>query len=95
MVIMFNTNNIQVTKEELKILFFKKDKLLTDDDLFLDFYQFMQFALNKVCDQDFRIFMRKLKKKKNENLTKIDTNTNPNTNPKLKTYMETENKKSR
>ena len=64
MVIMFNTNNIHVTQEELKSLFFKKDQKLQDDELYLDFYQFMEFALNKVCDQDFRLFMRKLKKKK-------------------------------
>ncbi len=65
MVIMFKTNNIKVTQEDLKTLFFKDDKNLQDDELFLDFYQFMEFALNKVCDQDFRLFMRKLKNKRN------------------------------
>lgn len=73
MVIMFNTNNIHVTKEELKNLFFKKNVKLQDDELFLDFYQFMEFALNKVCDQDFRLFMRKLKKKKIDSSTKKNT----------------------
>jgi len=67
LVIMFNSNNINVTKDELKALFFKKEQKLSEDELYLDFYQFMEFALNKVCDQDFRIFMRKLKNKKNEN----------------------------
>lgn len=64
MVIMFKTNNIKVVQEDLKTLFFKDDKKLSDDDLYLDFYQFMEFALNKECDQDFRLFMRKLKNKK-------------------------------
>ncbi len=64
MVIMFKTNNIKIAQEDLKTLFFKDDKKLQDDDLYLDFYQFMEFALNKECDQDFRLFMRKLKNKK-------------------------------
>lgn len=63
MVNMFNTNKIPVIQDELKSLFFKSDKKLQDDELYLDFYQFMEFALNKICDQDFRLFMRKLKKK--------------------------------
>jgi len=62
---MFKTNNIKVVQEDLKTLFFKDDKKLQDDELFLDFYQFMEFALNKECDQDFRLFMRKLKNKRN------------------------------
>jgi hypothetical protein len=64
MVVMFKTNNIKVVQEDLETLFFKSDKKLSDDDLYLDFYQFMEFALNKECDQDFRLFMRKLKNKK-------------------------------
>lgn len=67
MVIMFKTNNIKVVQEDLKTLFFKDDKNLQDDELYLDFYQFMEFALNKQCDQDFRMFMRKLKNKKPAN----------------------------
>ncbi len=97
MVIMFNTNNIHVTKQELKDLFFKNGEKLSDDDLFLDFYQFMEFALNKVCDQDFRIFMRKLKKKKNDNLEKnLITKMNKKTNNniiKIKNLTESDNKK--
>lgn len=69
---MFNTNHICATINELVTLFFK-DKVIKQDEimsLFLDFYQFMEFALNK--DQDFRFFMRKIKEKykksgKNEN----------------------------
>ena len=64
MVVMFKTNNIKVVQDDLKTLFFKDDKKLQDDELYLDFYQFMEFALNKVCDQDFRLFMRKLKNKR-------------------------------
>jgi len=63
MVVMFKTNNIKVVQEDLETLFFKSDKKLSDEDLYLDFYQFMEFALNKECDQDFRLFMRKLKNK--------------------------------
>lgn len=61
MVTMFNTNNIPVVTEELLALFFKGKKLPKGEDPYLDFYQFMEFALSKVSDQDFRGFMRKLK----------------------------------
>ena len=57
----------------------------------------MEFALNKVCDQDFRIFMRKLKKKKNDNLEKnLITKMNKKTNNniiKIKNLTESDNKK--
>jgi len=71
MIIMFKTNNINVTKDELKSLFFKKDQILQDDELYLDFNQFMEFALNKICDQDFRLFMRKLKTKTKEKANRL------------------------
>lgn len=64
MVVMFNTNKIPVEEEELVGLFFKDKKLRKDEEPYLDFYQFMLFALSKASDQDFRSFMRKLKKKK-------------------------------
>ena len=64
MVVMFNTNKIPVEEEELVGLFFKDKKLRKDEEPYLDFYQFMLFALSKACDQDFRSFMRKLKNKK-------------------------------
>jgi hypothetical protein len=63
MVTMFNTNNIPVETEELLNLFFKDKKLPKGEDPYLDFYQFMEFALSKICDQDFRLFMRMLKVK--------------------------------
>ena len=66
MTTMFNTNNINVTEEELCDLFFKGKKYKKADinKLYLDFFQFMNFALSKKSDQDFRIFMRKIKEKK-------------------------------
>lgn len=60
---MFNSNNIEATIKELAGLFFEGLKVIPDDldKLYLDFYQFMQFALGK--DQEFRLFMRKIKEK--------------------------------
>lgn len=95
MVIMFNTNNIHVKKEELKALFFKKNLKISDDELFLDFYQFMEFALNKVCDQDFRNFMRKLKKKKIEKSIKDKDNLLKSKESKSKIKLTAHSKKSK
>ena len=60
---MFNQNNIFADLNELVNLFFKNNKPKKKNimNLYLDFYQFMQFALNK--EQDFRNFMREIKKK--------------------------------
>ena len=73
MVEMFNQNHIEATLEDLRNLFFKEKKVKKEDimKLYLDFYQFMNFALTK--DQDFREFMReiKAKRKKNEKNTGI------------------------
>jgi hypothetical protein len=74
MVVMFNTNKIPVEEEELVGLFFKDKKLRKDEEPYLDFYQFMLFALSKACDQDFRSFMRKLKKKKADESKAINAN---------------------
>ena len=65
MVTMFKTNHIDVTEDDLCSLFFKGKKFRKEDinKLYLDFYQFMQFALSKASDQDFRVFMRKIKSK--------------------------------
>lgn len=65
MVTMFQTNHIEVNEDELCSLFFKGKTYRKQDinKLYLDFYQFMQFALNKKSDQDFRVFMRKIKEK--------------------------------
>ena len=66
MTTMFNTNNINVTEEDLCGLFFKGKKYKKEDinKLYLDFFQFMNFALSKKSDQDFRVFMRQIKEKK-------------------------------
>jgi hypothetical protein len=70
---MFNKNKIEVVEEELLQLFFK-DKNVRPEDAYLDFYQFMQFALSKEADQHYRNFMRKVKirllKKKEEEMNK-------------------------
>ena len=69
---LFKQNNINVDINDIKELFFnnKKNKNNKDEpnnSLYLDFYQFMNFALTR--DQDFRQFMRKvkIKNKKEEN----------------------------
>ena len=66
MTTMFNTNNINVTEEDLCGLFFKGKKYKKEDinKLYLDIFQFMNFALSKKSDQDFRVFMRQIKEKK-------------------------------
>ena len=64
MVEMFNQNHINASLEDLRNLFFK-DKHVKKEDimkLYLDFYQFMNFALTK--DQDFRQFMREIKERR-------------------------------
>ena len=64
MVEMFNQNHIKATTKELVNLFFKGKKFREEDimKLYLDFYQFMNFALTK--DQDFREFIREIKLKR-------------------------------
>jgi hypothetical protein len=70
MVEMFQTNKIPVEQDQLVKLFFNEKRPKRDEDLYLDFYQFMLFALSNTSDQDFRIFMRELKKRKAEELKK-------------------------
>ena len=73
---MFKTNHINVTEDDLCSLFFKGKKYRKEDinKLYLDFFQFMNFALSKSSDQDFRIFMRKVKEKilKEKELERIE-----------------------
>ena len=64
---LFKNNGIEVEIDEIKDLFFKdlkntKSKNAPINLLYLDFYQFITFALSK--DQDFRLFIRKIKQKK-------------------------------
>lgn len=87
MVTMFKTNHIEVTEDDLCSLFFKGKKFRKEDinKLYLDFYQFMQFALSKSSDQDFRIFMRNIKEKimkekANQNKSTITNNNEINDN---------------
>lgn len=63
MVEMFNSNNIFTQMEQLCSLFFPdKDQNKIDmEKQYLDFYQFMEFALSAQADQNFRNFMRDLK----------------------------------
>ena len=59
---MFKKNNIHVNFKEIKNLFFKDNGEFNDkSEVMMDFYEFLNFALSK--DQDFRKFMRKIKKK--------------------------------
>ena len=60
---LFKHNNINVDINEIKQLFFKnkknKNSKKDEPNKYLDFYQFMNFALTR--EQDFRQFMRKVK----------------------------------
>ena len=58
---MFNKNNIEVEEPELIKLFFKNKKIPRGEDPYLDFFQFMEFALSKDADQHYRNFMRDVK----------------------------------
>ena len=74
---LFNQNHIKADKNDIVNLFFKDKKIKKEDDilkLHLDFYQFINFALEK--EQDFREFMRRIKqkyKKNEEDNNKINT----------------------
>lgn len=65
---MFKENNIKVTKAELMNLFFKHNynfQKAKKKKMYLTFHQFIDFCLSK--DQEFRLFMRKIKKKNRSN----------------------------
>lgn len=63
LVSLFNQNNIRADIKDLVKLFFKDKKIKKEDymKLYLNFYQFLNFALTK--QQDFRHFMRNIKEK--------------------------------
>ena len=68
---LFNQNNIRADTKELVKLFFKDKNIKKEDyaKLYLNFYEFLNFALTK--EQDFRQFMRNIKEKyKNEEESK-------------------------
>ena len=83
---MFKTNHINVTEDDLCGLFFKGKKYRKEDinKLYLDFFQFMNFALSKSSEQDFRIFMRKVKEKilKEKELERIEEEKKKNSSEK-------------
>ena len=64
---LFNQNHIRANAEELVNLFFKDRKVKKEDylKLYLNFYQFINFAINQ--EEDFRQFMRKIKEKYEKN----------------------------
>ena len=74
---LFKQNNINVDIDEIKELFFKNDKIKNKKEeaknlLYLNFYQFLNFALNR--QQDFQQFMRNVKKRnKKESIKNIKT----------------------
>ena len=76
MVEMFNQNHINANLRDLVNLFFKGQNIKEEDimKLYLDFYQFMNFALTK--DQDFREFMREIKLKSKKKDEGFNTNKN-------------------
>ena len=80
MVKLFKNNGIEIDINSIKDLFFKnieltREKNLPINLLYLDFYQFMNFALSR--EQDFRKFIREIKKK-NKNRKIKDKNGNNN-----------------
>ena len=67
LVSLFNQNNIRADIKDIANLFFKDKKIKKEDymKLYLNFYQFLTFALTK--EQDFRQFMRNIKEKEEKN----------------------------
>ena len=71
MVEMFNQNNILLEDKNLCELFFPEidtEKISAEkmEQLYFDFYEFMQYALSTKSDQSFRNFMRKIKQNLNQ-----------------------------
>ena len=90
---LFRNNGIDVELNELKDLFFKNiDNINTKNVpfnlLYIDFYQFMTFALTR--DQDFRYFIRKLLKKTKAKHDKKDLYFPMNFNSVLDYFMSKE-----
>ena len=67
---MFHKNKLFVSTQELIDLFFKGQRISKNaiKSLYLDFYQFISFALDK--DQEFRAFMREIREKYCSNKSK-------------------------
>ena len=75
---LFNENNINANEDDIVKLFFENKSYKKKDyfKLNLNFYQFLKFALNK--GQDFRLFMRKIKAKLEEENKKNKDNQDKN-----------------
>ena len=76
---MFNQNHIKADKNDIVNLFFKDKKIKKEEDilkLYLGFYQFINFALER--EQDFREFMRELKQKCKKKVNDVSINNNNN-----------------
>ena len=90
---LFKNNGIDVEVNEIKNLFFKdidntNSKNIPFNLLYVDFYQFMTFALTR--DQDFRYFIRKLLKKNRAKSDKKDLYFPMNFNSVLDFFMSKE-----
>ena len=74
---LFNQNHIKADIEEIVKLFFNEKNVKKEDymKLYLNFYQFLDFALSQ--EADFRQFMRKIKEKYESN-EKSDDNEDKN-----------------
>ena len=71
---LFNQNHIRADVEELVNLFFKDKKIKKEDyhKLYINFYQFIKFAIDQ--EEDFRQFMRKIKEKYENNIEEEESN---------------------
>ena len=94
---LYKNNDIDVTINELKDLFYKdiknkNIKNLSINLLYINFYQFMKFSLSS--DQDFREFIRKIRKKKKNKQEKKDTYFPMNFNAALEYFIRKEKQKN-
>lgn len=91
---MFESNKIFASINDLVDLFFKGKKFKEKDimKLYLNFHQFINFALTK--DQEFREFMRNIKEKaeKKSEEKKLKTGSNNNQNDIISEHSEEEEK---
>ena len=94
---LFKNNDIEVDIEEIKELFFKNINNINAKNtpiniLYLNFYQFLKFALSR--DQDFRQFIRKVKKNKKNKLIKKDAYFPMDFNTALEYFMRKEKQRN-
>ena len=61
MVKIFKKNNIPVTYDDLKTLFFQDFNNSCETGFFIDFSHLIKFSLDYEKNQEFRNFMRKIK----------------------------------